>query len=55
MAQKEATVFIVDLGHTMGRKEHGRDKTNLEWSMQFIWDKILTTVGVREIICMWRE
>ncbi|KAF2275526.1 SPOC domain-like protein [Westerdykella ornata] len=51
MAQKEATVFIVDLGHTMGRKEHGRDKTNLEWAMQFVWDKILTTVVTGRKTC----
>jgi ATP-dependent DNA helicase 2 subunit 2 len=45
MANKEATIYIVDVGHSMGRKENGRETTNLEWSMQYVWDKITTTVG----------
>ncbi|KAH7135668.1 ATP-dependent DNA helicase-like protein II [Dendryphion nanum] len=45
MAQKEATVFIIDLGRSMGEKRHGRSKTNLEWAMEYVWDKITTTVG----------
>ncbi|KAF2744802.1 ATP-dependent DNA helicase-like protein II [Sporormia fimetaria CBS 119925] len=45
MAQKEATVYVLDLGRSMGEKRHGRDKTNLEWAMQYVWDKITTTVA----------
>ncbi|KAF1958233.1 SPOC domain-like protein [Byssothecium circinans] len=45
MAGKEATVFILDLGETMGEKRHGRDQTDLEWAMEYVWDKITTTVG----------
>lgn len=44
MANKEATIYIVDVGRSMGRKENGREQTNLEWSMQYVWDKITTTV-----------
>jgi len=40
MADKEATVFVIDLGETMGKKEQGRDMTNVEWAMQYVWDKI---------------
>ncbi|KAF2865286.1 SPOC like C-terminal domain-containing protein [Massariosphaeria phaeospora] len=45
MAQKEATVFVLDLGKSMGEKGHGRDKTNLDWVMEYVWDKITTTVA----------
>ncbi|PSN67954.1 ATP-dependent DNA helicase-like protein II [Corynespora cassiicola Philippines] len=45
MAQKEATVYIVDLGRSMGERRHGRDKTNLEWALDYVWDKITTTVS----------
>jgi ATP-dependent DNA helicase 2 subunit 2 len=45
MADKEATVYIVDLGSSMGKKHHGRDQTDLEWAMKWIWDKITYTVS----------
>ena len=45
MANKEATIYIVDVGRSMGRRENGREQTNLEWSMQYVWDKITTTVS----------
>jgi hypothetical protein len=47
MAGKEATVYILDLGETMAEKRHGRDKTDLEWALEYIWDKITTTVSAR--------
>ncbi|KAF2686188.1 ATP-dependent DNA helicase-like protein II [Lentithecium fluviatile CBS 122367] len=45
MAGKEATVYILDLGETMGEKRHGRDMTDLEWALEYVWDKITTTVS----------
>jgi hypothetical protein len=45
MAQKEATVFVLDLGRSMGGTRHGRTKTNLDWALQYFWDKITTTVS----------
>jgi len=45
MTEKEATVYIVDVGRSMGSKHHGRDESDLDWSMKYIWDKIATTVG----------
>ncbi|KAF2114408.1 SPOC like C-terminal domain-containing protein [Lophiotrema nucula] len=45
MAQKEATVYILDLGRSMGEKDYGRSKTNLDWAMDYVWDKITTTVS----------
>ncbi|KAJ5703438.1 hypothetical protein N7493_011827 [Penicillium malachiteum] len=44
MADKEATVYIVDLGRSMGEKRHGRTITDLDWAMQYVWDKITNTV-----------
>ncbi len=46
MAEKEATVYIVDVGASMGAKHAGRDETDLDWSMRYVWDRITSTVGV---------
>lgn len=45
MADKEATVYIIDIGQSMGEIRHGRDESDLDWSMRYIWDKIATTVS----------
>ncbi|KAI9371844.1 SPOC like C-terminal domain-containing protein [Aspergillus egyptiacus] len=45
MAEKEATVYIVDVGKSMGERRNGREVTDLEWAMQYIWDCITTTVA----------
>ncbi|OJD25492.1 hypothetical protein ACJ73_03141 [Blastomyces percursus] len=45
MADKEATVYIVDVGKNMGECHNGRSISNLEWAMRYIWDKITTTVA----------
>lgn len=44
MADKEATLYVVDLGESMGRKQHGRAESDLEWAMTYVWEKITTTV-----------
>ena len=46
MADKEATVFVIDLGKSMGEKARDRDQTNLEWSMRYVWDKITAKVRI---------
>jgi hypothetical protein len=61
MAGKEATVYILDLGKSMGEKRYGRDQTDLDWAMEYVWDKITTTVSrrsfgdlVRRLLeCFW--
>ncbi|OQD87132.1 hypothetical protein PENANT_c006G03625 [Penicillium antarcticum] len=45
MAEKEATVYIVDMGKSMGERHHGRSVTDLEWAMQYVWDRITSTVA----------
>ena len=45
MADKEATVYIVDVGASMGRNSSGREETNLDYAMRYVWDKITSTVN----------
>ncbi|KAF1842883.1 SPOC domain-like protein [Cucurbitaria berberidis CBS 394.84] len=45
MAGKEATVYILDLGRSMSEKRHGRDQSDLDWALEYVWDKITTTVA----------
>ncbi|KAI1402222.1 ATP-dependent DNA helicase II subunit 2 [Hypoxylon fuscum] len=45
MADKEATVYIIDLGSSMGDCHNGRVESDLDWSMRYVWDKISTTVA----------
>ncbi|KAL2889122.1 ATP-dependent DNA helicase 2 subunit 2 [Ceratocystis lukuohia] len=40
MAEKEALVFVIDLGQTMAAHESGRDESNFDWGMRYVWDKI---------------
>lgn len=51
MADKEATVYIVDVGRTMGEKRHGRQQSDLDWAMLYVWDKITSTVWRHS--CEW--
>lgn len=50
MAEKEATIYIVDVGKSMGARHHDRPVTDLEWAMQYVWDKITTTVRLGTIL-----
>ena len=53
MAEKEATVFIVDLGSTMANCNSGRTESDLDWSMKFVWDKISHIVSLsRKGLCV---
>ncbi|TLS29769.1 hypothetical protein PpBr36_00453 [Pyricularia pennisetigena] len=45
MADKEATVYIIDLGSSMGDCNNGRTESNLDWSMRYVWDKLCTTTA----------
>ena len=35
MTEKEATVYVVDVGRSMGEKHHGRDESDLDWAMKY--------------------
>ncbi|KAK7428565.1 ATP-dependent DNA helicase yku80 [Neonectria magnoliae] len=53
MAEKEATVFILDLGSSMAQNHSGRSESDLDWSMQYVWDKITDLVAAsRKTLCV---
>jgi ATP-dependent DNA helicase 2 subunit 2 len=43
MADKEATVYIIDLGKSMGKKRHGREETDLDLAVRYVWERISNT------------
>ncbi|KAK3948886.1 SPOC like C-terminal domain-containing protein [Pseudoneurospora amorphoporcata] len=45
MADKEATMYVIDLGKPMADCHNGRDESDLDFGMRYIWDKISTTVA----------
>ncbi len=45
MADKEATVYTVDMGRSMGEKHNGRLQSDLDWAMTYVWEKITSTVS----------
>jgi hypothetical protein len=45
MADKEATVYIVDMGSSMGETRNGRTESDLDWAMTYVWEKITSTVS----------
>lgn len=53
MAEKEATVFILDLGSSMAKIHNGRSESDLDWSMRYVWDKITDIVAAsRKTLCV---
>ncbi|KAL8935056.1 MAG: hypothetical protein Q9216_005603 [Gyalolechia sp. 2 TL-2023] len=46
MAEKEATVYIVDVGASMGEQRNGRKISDLDFAMTYVWDKITSTVAL---------
>ncbi|OAA73951.1 Spen like and like SPOC, protein [Cordyceps fumosorosea ARSEF 2679] len=55
MAEKEATVFILDLGASMGetKAECGRSESDMDWSMRYVWDKVTDIVSAnRKTLCV---
>ena len=44
MADKEATIYIVDVGSSMGATRNGRKETDLDWAMNYVWEKLTSTV-----------
>lgn len=41
---KEATVYVIDVAQSMGKTHSGRSQSDLEWALQYVWDKISNTV-----------
>lgn len=44
MADKEATVYVIDVSQSMGIQSPNRTQSDLDWSLQYVWDKITNTV-----------
>ena len=40
MASKEATIFLVDLSRSMGKRRPDSSQTNLDWIKVYLWDKL---------------
>lgn len=49
MAEKEATVYIVDMGMSMGEKRNARKESDLDWAMTYVWEKITSTVNALQL------
>ncbi|KAG8534150.1 uncharacterized protein KY384_000994 [Bacidia gigantensis] len=45
MADKEATVYIIDLGNSMSQKHQGRTESDLDYALKYVWEKITSTVA----------
>ena len=45
MADKEATVYIVDVGRSMAKSRNGRSESDFDYAMRYVWDKITTTIS----------
>lgn len=45
MTEKQATVYVVDLGKSLGECHNGRVETDLEYGMRYVWDKITLTMS----------
>lgn len=53
MAEKEATVFIVDLGRSMAQTRPGRKESDLAWAMHYVWDRLTDVVASnRKTLCV---
>ena len=56
MAGKEAIVFICDVGRSMGAVRGGHEVSDLDYSLQYVWDKIAAIVGsvfTLLLLCMY--
>lgn len=45
MASKTATIFIIDVGNTMEECHSGRMISDLDYGMQYVWDKMATIMA----------
>jgi ATP-dependent DNA helicase 2 subunit 2 len=45
MADKQATVYIIDQGASMGEVSNGREVSNLDFALRYVYDKITTTLS----------
>lgn len=53
MADKEATVFVVDVCRSMGQTHQDRELSDLDYTLQYVWDKIsgIVQTGRKTLLC----
>ncbi|KAG4413194.1 hypothetical protein IFR04_013659 [Cadophora malorum] len=49
MASKEAIIYVVDLGSTTGDCHNGRTISDLDYGMEYVWDKIATIMSTNRV------
>lgn len=45
MADKHATIYVVDVGSTTGNSHNERNETDLEYGLRYFWSKIAETMA----------
>jgi ATP-dependent DNA helicase 2 subunit 2 len=45
MADKQATIYVIDLGCSTAECHNGRVESDLDYGMRYIWDKIANTMA----------
>jgi ATP-dependent DNA helicase 2 subunit 2 len=50
MAEKELTVYVVDLGNSMGKPSDGQTDSKLDLSLKYLWSRITATVYLTKLI-----
>src|SRR4051794_6578658 len=45
MADKQATIYIVDLGVTTSECHNGRIESDLDYGMRYVWAKVTKTMA----------
>ncbi|SZF01564.1 unnamed protein product [Blumeria hordei] len=49
MADKQATIYVIDVGSTTGEIHGGRDESNLEFGLRYFWTKIAENMATNRI------
>lgn len=45
MSNKEATVYIINVGKSMGLRHNGRELSDLEYGMMYVWDSLTRLIS----------
>ncbi|POS88201.1 hypothetical protein EPUL_000345, partial [Erysiphe pulchra] len=49
MADKQATIYVIDVGSTTKKCHNGRSESDLEYGLQYFWSKIAETMAANRI------
>lgn len=45
MSNKEATVYVINVGKSMGVRHNGREVSDLEYAMSYVWDSLARLIS----------